>query len=377
MKRREFVLAATAGVLGAPAFAARMESGVSAAEIVLGQTAVLSGPLSPGALAGQGGVRIALEEANAKGGVNGRKLRLVSLDDGFDPARALANAQALLQEHQVFACVQTVGAAATLAVAPLMREQNVPLIAPIAVVDSAREKTEGIAYYTRASQQREAEALVGHFGILGQKRVAVAYLATPGGKEVLGQVQAAAQKQGLEMLGSVAVAPDGSNAIEAGKKLGEMNAQAVILFLSGPAAAVLMKAVWDKGASPSFYGMSILAGDVTARLLGEQSRGLAVSQVTPYPWDAANADANQYRKACDKAQVPVGYHSYEGYIAGRVTVEALRLAGRDLTRERAHAVLRKLKMRVGGMDVDFSSGHSTGTQFVELVRVRQDGKYVR
>jgi branched-chain amino acid transport system substrate-binding protein len=376
MKRREFVLA-TASALAAPAFAARTESGVGAAEIVLGQTAVLTGPLSTGALAGQGGVRIAFEEANAKGGVNARKLRLVSLDDGFDPARAQANFQALLQEHQVFACVQSVGAATTLAGMPLLREHNVPLIAPIAVVDSAREKTEGIAYYTRASQQREAEALVGHFGILGLKRVAVAYLATPGGQEVLGQVQAAAQKHGLEMVGSVAVAPDGKNAIEAGGTLGGMNAQAVVMFLSGPAAAAMMKAVWDKGASPGFYGMSILAGDVTARLLGEQSRGLAVSQVTPYPWDAANVDANQYRKACEKMQVPIGYHSYEGYIAGRVTVEALRQAGRDLSRERVHAVLRKLKMRVGGMDVDFTGARPTGSQFVELVRVRQDGKFVR
>jgi branched-chain amino acid transport system substrate-binding protein len=376
MKRREFVLAA-AGTLGAPAFAARTEPGVNASEIVLGQTAVLSGPLSPGAIAGQGGVRLALEEANAKGGVNGRKLRLVSLDDGFDPARAAANIQALLQEHQAFACVQTVGAASTLAAMPLLREQNVPLIAPIAVVDSAREKTEGVAYYTRASQARESDALVGHFGILGLKKVAMAHLATPGGQEVLGQVKAAAQKHGLQMVGSVAVAPDGSNAVEGGKSLADMNAQAVIMFLSGAPAAALMKAVWDKGVAPGFYGMSILAGDVTARLLGEQSRGLAVSQVTPYPWDAANADANVYRKLCEKPQVPVGYHSYEGYIAGRVAVEALRQAGRELSRERLHAVLRKLKMRVGGMDIDFSTGRSTGSQFVELVRVRQDGKYVR
>jgi len=58
-------------------------------------------------------------------------------------------------------------------------------------------------------------------------------------------------------------------------------------------------------------------------------------------------------------------------------VEALRAAGRDLTRERLHASMRKLKLRVGGMDFDFSSGRQTGTQFVEMVRVRADGKYVR
>lgn len=376
MKRRQFVLAA-AGTMGVPALAARTEPGVTDAGVLLGQTAVLSGPLSPGALALQGGARVALEEANANGGVHGRRLKLVALDDGFDPAKAQANFRALVQDHQVFACMLSAGAGATLAGLPVLRERNVPLIAPVAVVDSVREKTDGVAYYTRASQQRESEALVSHFGILGLKRIAVAHLATPGGQEVLGQVQAATQKLGLQMAGAASVAPDGSNAAEAGKAVAGMNAQAVILYLSGAPAATLMKAAWEKGAMPGFYGMSILAGDVTARLLGDQSRGLAVSQVTPYPWDAANADANQYRKSCEKAQVPVGYHSYEGYLAGRVTVEALRQAGRDLTRERLHAALRKLKLRVGGMDVDFSGGRSTGSQFVELVRVRQDGKYVR
>ena len=376
MHRRHFLLAA-AGSLGAPSFAARTEPGVGDDAILLGQSAVLSGPLSPGALALQGGARIAFEEANASGGVNGRKLRLVALDDGFDPAKAEANFRALLSEHKVFACVLPVGAGTTLAGLPLLREQNVPLLSPVAVVDSARRQTAGTAYYVSASHQREAQALVAHFAIIGLHKVAVAHLATPGGGEVMGQVAAALQAKGLQMAGSVPVAPNGSNAAEAGRALARLGAQAAVLYLSGPPAAALMRASAEQGAAPAFYGLSILDGDVTARLLGEQSRGLAVSQVTPYPWDAANAEANQYRKQCGQAQVPVGYHSYEGYIAGRVTVEALRQAGRDLSRAGLHAALRKLKLRVGGMDVDFTGGTGTGTQFVELVRVRPDGKYVR
>lgn len=376
MQRRHFLLAGAAGALGAPALAMRTTPGVSDHEILLGQTAVLSGPLSPGALAQQGGARIAFDEANVQG-VHGRRLRLLSLDDAFDPARAAANYRALVQEHQVFACVLGIGAGATLAGLPLLRQQGVPLLSPSAVVDSVREATEGVAYYTRASQQRESEALLQHLGTLGQTRIVVAHLATPGGQEVLGQVRAAAQKRGVELLGAVPLAADGSNAAEAGKAVAAHNAHAAILFLTGPAAATLMKSVWASGGAPSFYGMSILAGDVTARLLGEQSRGLAVSQVTPYPWDAANADANQYRKACEKAGVAVGYHSFEGYLAGRVVVEGLRQSGRELTRERLHAAMRKLKLRVGGMDVDFAGGRHTGAQFVELVRVRPDGKFVR
>jgi len=377
MKRRDFVLAAGAGALAVPSFAARNEPGVTDTEIVLGQTSVLTGPLSPAAIALQGGAKLAFDEAHAKGGINGRKVRLVALDDAFDIAKAAANYQALVSEHKVLACVLGVGAGSTLAGAQALREANVPLIAPTAVVDSAREKTQGIAYYTRASQQREADALVSHFATLGLQKVAIATLSTPGGQEVLAQVKAASIARGLQFMGAVMVAPDGGNAAEAGKSLAALDAQAVIMFLSGAPGATLMKAVWTQGAAPAFYGMSILAGDVTAQLLGEQSKGLAISQVTPYPWDAANGDANQYRKAAGKAAVPVGYHSYEGYLAGRVIVEALRGAGRDLTREKLHASLRKLKLRAGGVDFDFGGGRHTGTQFVELVRVRPDGKYVR
>lgn len=194
MHRRNFLLG-TAGSLGVPAFAARTEPGVGPDTILLGQSAVLSGPLSPGALALQGGARIAFDEANARGGVHGRKLRLVALDDGFDPARAQANFRALLAEHKVFACVLPIGAAITLAALPLLREQNVPLLAPVAVVDSARRQTAGTAYYVRASEQREAEALVAHLAIIGQHKVAVAHLATPGGREVLDLVNTALQKK--------------------------------------------------------------------------------------------------------------------------------------------------------------------------------------
>jgi branched-chain amino acid transport system substrate-binding protein len=377
MDRRLFLLTAGASVAAPAAFAARSpEAGVSDTEIVLGQSAVLSGPLSAGALAMQGGAKIAFEEANAKG-IAGRRLRLVSLDDAFDPARAASNYELLVKQHQVLACVQGVGAQTALAGLATLKEANVPLVGATAVVDSAREKLQGVGYFTRASQQRESDSLVQHLQILGVGKVSVAHIGTPGGTEVLGQLKEAIGKQGLQLMGSAAVAPDGSNAAEAGKAIGSQQAQATILFLSGPAGAAFIKSAIANGAAPAFYGMSILAGDVTARLLGDQSKGLAISQVTPYPWDAANTDANQYRKACEKAQVPVGYHSYEGYIAGRVMVDALKQAGRDLGRARLHAVLRNLKTRIGGVDIDFAGGQHTGSKFVELVRVRPDGKFVR
>jgi len=73
----------------------------------------------------------------------------------------------------------------------------------------------------------------------------------------------------------------------------------------------------------------------------------------------------------------VGYGSFEGYLNGLVMIEALKRTGRDLTRARLHATLRALKFRLAGMDIDFSTGNTTGSRFIEMVRVTPEGRFVR
>lgn len=377
MDRRGFLAVAGAACVAGKVQAQGAEPGVSRNEILLGQSAVLSGQLGEAASTLQAGARLTFDDANANGGVAGRMLRLVALDDELQPDKALANYRTLALEHKVFACVCGTGAAPTLAGAAVLRESGVPLIGASAVTDSVRDKTRGVAYYVRASSMRELEALVQHLTTLGMSRIAFVHLATPGGEEIKSQMQAVLAAQKLQLHASAGVAPNGAGAQEAAQLLASSQPQAVVLFMSGAAAAAVMQATWQRGAAPTFYGMSIVSGETTARLLGAKSRGLAVAQVTPYPWDGANADAIAFRRLAQNAKVPVNYHSYEGYLAGRVVVEALQRAGRELTRERLHAVLRSLRMRVAGMDIDFTGNQHTGTRFVELVQVKQDGRYVR
>jgi ABC-type branched-subunit amino acid transport system substrate-binding protein len=377
MDRRTLLGASCAALAGTCAFARAAEPGVSDNEILLGQSAVLSGPLSPGAIAAQQGAKLLFDEVNAQGGVAERRLRLLAMDDGLDPAKAVGNYRALVQQHGVLACFLGVGAGSTLAAAPVLREAGVSLVGATAVVDSVREKTAGVAYYTRASQMRECEGLVQHLETLGIQQIAIATLATPGGQEVASQLTTVMERFKLRPKGVVEVAPDGSNAADAGRQLAAQQPQAAILFLTGAPAAALIQSVRAAGSEPAFYGMSILSGEVTMRLLNGRSRGLAIAQVTPYPWDGASTDAVQYRRLADKASVPIGYHSYEGYLAARVMVEALGRLGRDLTRTKLQASLRNLRLRVAGVDIDFGSGRHTGSRFVELVHVRPDGSFVR
>jgi ABC-type branched-subunit amino acid transport system substrate-binding protein len=376
LDRRSFCIGAGAAFSGV-AVARTAEGEAARGDIVLGQSAVLSGPVGVVGTALRDGAQLVFEGVNAQGGVGGRRLRLVSLDDGLDPARAVANYKSLATEHRVAACLLGTGATTTSAAVPALREAGVPLVGAMTVSDSVRDASAGVAYYVRASQQRECEALVTHLTTLGIHRIGVAYFAAPGGEEVLRQLKSIFEQRGAELRGTAAVAVDGRNAAQECKRLVAQEPQAVVLFLSGAAAAATMDAIRSQGAASSFYGMSVLSGEVTARLLGGRAHGLAISEVIPYPWDGASPEAVQYRRAAEHAGVPIGYHSFEGWLVARVLVEALSRAAPEPTRARLHATLRAMKLRVAGMDLDFTGGRHTGSHFVELVHVRDNGSFAR
>lgn len=375
-KRRKLLLASLAGATPS-AFAA--DSGVGDSEILLGQSAVLSGPLGIALQGFNAGAKLAFDDANDRGGIAGRKVRIISLDDELKPERALANYKALLAEHKVFAFFGCVGSGTTAAAIPILKESNAPLIGNFALSDTVREKAKGAAYFVRANYGREATRLVQHLSTVGIVRIAVAHLDNPGGLEVLAVLKAAVLAEGkvTDLAGAAAVKNDGSNAVEAGKALAAANAQAVVLFVGGAPVAKLLSAIGEAGASPSFYGMSVVPGDQVAKTMGTQLRGLAMSQVVPYPWSGSDATAQIFRRQCAAAGLPVAYHVYEGYLNGLVVTEGLRRAGRNLSRASLHAAMRSLKDRIGGIDFDYTRGKPTGSHFVELVYVGSDGHYRR
>lgn len=381
MRRRKIVCAALPA-LAAPWLATRAwadEGSVGETELVLGNSAILSGPLGRVVKDFLAGATLHFDAVSARGGVNGRRIRLVSLDDELKPPQAVANCKALLAEHGAFAFFGNVGSGTIAASAAVMRDAGAPLIGNFAVSDSARDAAKGAAYFVRATYGREAEKLVDHLATIGIRRIAVATLANPGGEEVLALVRQAVRdsKLGDDVVASAAMRSDGSNIVEMGHTLAAASPQAVIVFVSGPPVAKLMQTLWAAGAQPSFYGMSVVDGVLTAKLLGDALKGLATSQVVTWPWSVTDPEAIEYRRLCQAAKVEPGYTGFEGYLNARVAVEGLRRAGRDLRRSRLHEVMRQMSLRLGGMDIDYTGGRHTGSRFVDLVLVTKGGRYVR
>lgn len=350
MRTRRPLLTGMAATAAAPALCLNAFAANSARvdrEIVLGQSAVLTGPLGTSLVGFNAGAKLAFDEANRRGGVGGRPIRLVLIDDELKPDKAVANYKTLLSEHKAFAFFGGVGSATIAAATPLLRDSNVPLIGTFAVGDGAREKTKGAAYFVRASYDREAEKLIELLGVIGNTRIAVARMANPGGDEVLARVRGLlkAQTPSLAVVAAASVKNDGSDVLDAAKVIAAGQPQAVIMFLSGPPVATLMKTLWESGASPAFYGMSVVAGDVVAKTLGDRMHGLSVAQVVPYPWADANTTAREFRALCADANVAVSYYAQEGWINAMVMLEGLRRAGRDLSHESLHLVFNCILAR--------------------------------
>lgn len=347
--------------------------------IVLGQSAMFAGGLGDLVKEFNAGAQLHFDELNARGGIHGRRVQLVSLGDDSMPAKAVANCRALLTEHRAFAFFGCVGSVTVAAAAAVFRESNAPLLGHIAVGDSARQAARGAAYFVRATYGREAERIVEHLSTIGISQIAVATLDNPTGADLVASVRNAVSARGGtgNAIASAAIKSDGSNIVAVGRTLAAARPQAMIAFFSGPPVAELMKTVWQEGSNPSFYGISVMAGELVARSLGAQFRGLVIAQVMPYPWAPVDPTAMAFRKLCEQGKVRVGYASYEGYINALVAAEGLRRAGRDARRSTLHAAMQAMKVRLAGITFDFTQGDPTGSRFVELVRVSPDGRFVR
>lgn len=377
MHRRLFLHSATAACLAAPA-CVRAENAAGDKELLLGQSGVLSGPLGETVREFNAGAQLAIAETNSAGGVAGRQIKLVSLDDELRPDLAVANYRRLLDEYKVFAFFGCVGSGTTAAAADILKATGVPSIGCYSVADSAREKVRGLGFSVRASSAREVQKLVQQLKTLGVSRLAGAALDNAGGKEVLALVEKAAAAEGLKLGDKQLIKTDGSNLSEAGRAMVDAEPQAVLLYLSGGLPGNLIAAMRKAGSNAMFYGTSIVQGPALAKVLGAGARGVTITQVMPYPWRETDPEFVNFAKLCERAKLDVSYVNLEGYINGRVMVEALNRAGRAVTPTKLLTTMRGLRTRTMGLDVDFTDPQAlAGSRFVELVLVSENGHYVR
>jgi branched-chain amino acid transport system substrate-binding protein len=347
-------------------------------QILIGQTAGFSGTVAAGVKETTDGAKLWIDSINAKGGVNGQKIELVSMDDKFDPKIAAANAKVLIEEKNVLALFLNRGTPHSEAIIPLLEQHGVSLVAPSTGAMSLHQPVRKYIFNVRATYQREAEKAVTHLHTLGIARIAVVHADDSFGTDGLEGARKGFQKAGFQPLAIVKadrLKPDLKTIIP---QITGKDAQAIVWIGSGTTVADGVKALRAAGSAAQVVTLSNNASSGFIKSLGDQARGVIVTQVFPYERSYAYGFIKEAMTLAKEKNVELSPAMLEGYAAAKVLVEGLRRAGPNPTRPKLQAALEGMKkFDLGGLEVSFSAEDHTGLDFADLSIIGQDGKFKR
>jgi branched-chain amino acid transport system substrate-binding protein len=319
-------------------------------EIVLGMSAVFTGVNADLGKNMQRGILAGLERANRGAGVNGHKLRLIALDDGYEPARTGLNMRQLIEKEHVLALIGNVGTPTAIVAVPLANEQKTLLFAPFAGGPILRnDPPDRYVVNFRAGFAEELTAMIDALiDIGGLKPEEIAFL-TQKENSVFAMGVAALQRHGLKDPSTIlhTVYERNTLAVEgavADLLTAEKPPRAVLVFATYGACAKFIKLCRDSDLNPIFLSLSFVGGNSLAEALDKTDARLIVTQVVPNPLDATIPIVRQYQadlKAMDPSS-SADFGDLEGYIATRILTLALANIQGALTREAVVDALEEL-----------------------------------
>jgi branched-chain amino acid transport system substrate-binding protein len=350
----------------------------SCQEIVIGQSVPLTGPLADIGRDIRDGALAWFTKVNAAGGVNGRKISLVTLDDANNKDRATENTQKLLGERGAVALFGFASATLSTNAIPIAEKAGAVFFAPASGSLSIRDKP--LVFTTRASYREEAEKIVNHQKSLGATRTVILHYDDPVGKSNYEAVAAVAVASGLAKPRAIA--------IRRGAKLDPTILDAVladsphyvIATTRAEPVADLLKVMAEKGRQVPISALSFVNPDELASIAGAGARGTIVSQVVPTPRTTPNINFPVVKECADAVaavnSAQFNYTTLESCLAAKVLVEAIKRAGPSVGRSSLVKGIESLgRLDLGGVQMVFGPGSHHGSKWVDLTILSRGNTY--
>jgi len=346
MYKRLAILTAAGAIAAGAALPAAAQQGVTDTEIVLGDVVPMTGPPALLGVAHNLGVKVAVAEINASGGVNGRKIRLISEDDGYVPTRTVQSVRKLLNSDKIFAFTSISGTAQAEAAMPLVKQSGIPSMAPLTTYEGLYKPVIKnvfvIGYDMKNAVEELATQLADRYP---NKKWAIISQDDDYGENVRAGFEAATKAKKLQLVSSqiykkgqtdfsseiLKVKQSGAEALLAGGVLGENVAMVKELERNGMKLPVGVTYVSRVPASAKLMGS---AGEnvytVDYVFLESSAQGKAFTEkLTKYLAAEEMAKVNRY--------------TYTGYGSTRVLFDAMARCGKALTWDCTIAELAKVK----------------------------------
>jgi branched-chain amino acid transport system substrate-binding protein len=354
------------------------EDGVTDKTIVFGQVAALTGPAQD---LGQGmrqGILAAFDEANRGGGIFGRKLELKSRDDGYEPEKTIEATKAILDEDKVFALVGAVGTPTSKVSQPIATQAKVPFIGPFTGAEFLRNPYNRYVVNVRSSYFEETEAWIEHLTKdLGISKIAILYQDDAFGLTGLEGVQRAMAKRNLTLAASGSFRRNTVAVKSALLDIMKAEPEAVVTVAPYKPVAQFIKVAHQVQLNAVFVAISFVGSDSLAKELGKDGAGVIVSQVVPSPWDDSLPVVASYQHAltaADAAAKP-GFVSLEGYVVGRLVVDALKRIKGEPTREGLLDAIGSGPFDMGGIALSYGPAKNQGSDHVFFTILQANGTF--
>ncbi len=357
------------------------QTGRSARKLVIGQSVPLTGAADQIGLAYLNGAKLYFDAINAKSGAAGYKIEVKTLDDGYNPAKAAANAKQLIDEgvDALFGFVGTANCDAAFAAA---KPSNTLFFAPFGASDALRDAALGNAFHIRPALADEAYKMVRHCATLNQDRIAVFAEDDAMGRAGLAAVNQALVDLKRPPIVANAFAPVNSDKVDAAvATLAKSQAQAIIQVSLFNTSAAFIRAMRKTGFAGQFLNFSVVGIDPLFTALGKEIGGVVISQVVPSPRSAGTPIIKEYLDALNLTDQSPSYESVEGYIAARTLAEGVRRSaagGGKADRAGLQKAFESMTdYDVGGFRVNLRAKKYESVRLVDLVTITPDGKVVR
>ncbi|HZW11802.1 MAG TPA: ABC transporter substrate-binding protein [Noviherbaspirillum sp.] len=354
------------------------EVGVSDSRILLGQTVGVTGTVAGPVKEMNEGANAYFNKVNKEGGVHGRKIEMLVLDDKFDPALTLANAETLIKKEGVFALFQGRGTPHTQGILPLLEANNVPLVAPSTGADVFHTPVKRYLFNVRAKYQDEVIKAVDHFATIGISAIGILHVDDAFGQDGLDGFKKAMDARKLTPVTITKFARVKPDYQAAAAEVIKANPAALIIVSSAKNTSEVIKAIRVQGGYMQIMTMSNNSSESFVKDLGPAGNGVMVSQITPAPHLLSTQLGQEFKVAAKASGATISYAAMEGFINAKVMVEGLKRAGPKLTREgflRAMESMRRVDF--GGLMVTYGPDDHTGSEFVELTMIGKDGRFMR
>ena len=309
--------------------------GVSDKEITIGSCSALEGPSQFLGTQTVAGARAYFESINEQGGVHGRKLRLISYDDSYDPTKA-EDCFNRLQEQGVFALGFFVGTPTAAKYVPLAETNKIPLVGLFTGAQVLYTPFRHWVINVRAGYADETkEQIDGMWKTLGYKKIGVIYPDDAFGAAVLDGVKAALKEHQAQPVAIGSYPRQTSQAESAIQTVRAADPNAVVIVGPANTVAPIVKLAHGKGWSPLFVTVSFVGTDDLIKQAGTDAEGMVITQVVPPYYLTDLKTVALYRRTMTKyaPSEPPNFVSLEGFVDAMVLVEGLKRAGKELTRD--------------------------------------------